>query len=218
MQTIEAIRSRRAVHDYSDEPVRDDTLRELLDATRWAPSGWNLQPWELCVLRDDADRRAVRATTYTDQEHVTDAPVVIVVCGRLDPGAHVARAVSDAREKGYVDGERAADIREKVSEMRERPVVARKIWSIRNCMVAATTLLYAAEALGLATCPFTGFDHEELEDAIDAPDELEAVIGVTVGHAAAGAGHDDERPRKWRRDVEDVATFGTFGNSTEPHS
>ena len=50
MEIIEAIRSRRSVRSFKPMPVSKKVLEEVLDASRWAPSGSNTQPWEFAVL------------------------------------------------------------------------------------------------------------------------------------------------------------------------
>lgn len=46
----EAIRSRRSVRAYLPEAVPESVLRELLTLGRHAPSGSNIQPWQVAVL------------------------------------------------------------------------------------------------------------------------------------------------------------------------
>ena len=75
---LEAIRSRRSIRQYSDEPVNDEDLRTILDAGRWAPSGLNNQPWRFVIVRDPALRNEVAEQTKY-REIVLGAPVVIVV-------------------------------------------------------------------------------------------------------------------------------------------
>src|SRR5664280_1036627 len=54
MDLREAIYSRRAVREYTAEPVDEKTIRELIDAAIQAPSAVNQQPWSFCVVRDQA--------------------------------------------------------------------------------------------------------------------------------------------------------------------
>ncbi len=75
---LDAIRSRRSIRQYSDEPVTDEDLRTILDAGRWAPSGLNNQPWRFVVVRDPELRNEVAEQTRY-REIVRGAPVVIVV-------------------------------------------------------------------------------------------------------------------------------------------
>ena len=45
-----AIRERRSVRQFSEEPVPEQTIRELLDTSRWAPSWANTQSWSVVVV------------------------------------------------------------------------------------------------------------------------------------------------------------------------
>lgn len=44
MDVIEAIRNRTSVRKYQDKEVSEETLMELIEAARLAPSGNNAQP------------------------------------------------------------------------------------------------------------------------------------------------------------------------------
>jgi nitroreductase len=57
---LEFIKGRRTVRVLSSDPVPDETVTKLLEAARWAPTGFNMQPVELVVLRDEGLRRAVK--------------------------------------------------------------------------------------------------------------------------------------------------------------
>jgi nitroreductase len=50
VETWEAIRSRRNVRSFTDQPVADDHLDEILEAGRRAPSAWNWQPWDFVAV------------------------------------------------------------------------------------------------------------------------------------------------------------------------
>ena len=52
MDLIEALRANPAVREFTDEPVSDAELAELLDVARFAPSGGNRQPWHVAVIQD----------------------------------------------------------------------------------------------------------------------------------------------------------------------
>ena len=54
-----ALRANPAVREFTDEPVSDTELAELLDVARFAPSGGNRQPWRVAVVKDPALRRGL---------------------------------------------------------------------------------------------------------------------------------------------------------------
>jgi len=49
----EAIRSRKAVRQFTDQKIPEQTVRDILETAKWAPSGGNLQPWNVHVLSGD---------------------------------------------------------------------------------------------------------------------------------------------------------------------
>lgn len=52
MELSEVIRSRRAVRDFSRQPVSQSTVQELIHAAVLAPSSMNRQPWAFAVSLD----------------------------------------------------------------------------------------------------------------------------------------------------------------------
>jgi len=76
---FEAIKNRRSIRAFTDEPVSDEEAMKLIDAARWAPSAGNIQPWEFVVVRDPEIKRGLSAAAL-DQTFIEEAPVVIVVC------------------------------------------------------------------------------------------------------------------------------------------
>ncbi|MFG1316204.1 nitroreductase [Xanthobacter autotrophicus] len=49
----DAIRSRRSIRAFLPTPVRDETVAAILELAARAPSGTNIQPWQVLVLRGE---------------------------------------------------------------------------------------------------------------------------------------------------------------------
>lgn len=209
MEFDEAVLTRRSVHEYSDEPVDDDTLEAVFEHVRYSPSSYNLQPWEFLVLQDDENRERLQEVAY-GQEQVTDAPVAVAVLGNTDPSAHAEAVAEDQLRKGYLPNEEAkAGLLETIDGMAEHDETETRVWTTRSTALAGMTLLHAARAEGLSTCPMGGFDGEALREAFDIDDQYEPVMLVTMGHAAPNA-QDTNTPRKFRRTVDDIVHHETF--------
>jgi nitroreductase len=54
MNVVEAIRTKRAVRQFQDQPLPDEVVLAILDAGRRAQSSKNTQPWHFMVIRDRA--------------------------------------------------------------------------------------------------------------------------------------------------------------------
>ena len=50
MQTWDAIRARRNVRQYTDQPIAHEDLERICEAGRRAPSAGNWQPWDFVVV------------------------------------------------------------------------------------------------------------------------------------------------------------------------
>jgi len=79
MDVLEAIKNRRSIRDFTNEPVSDEEVMKLIDSARWAPSAGNIQPWEFVVVRDAKIKRGLSVAAL-DQKFIEEASVVIVVC------------------------------------------------------------------------------------------------------------------------------------------
>ncbi len=52
MNAEELLRERRSVRDYQDREVSEELLENIVDIGRLAPSGNNVQPWEMVIVTD----------------------------------------------------------------------------------------------------------------------------------------------------------------------
>ena len=50
MNVSDAVAARRSIRSFLDTPVSDDAIRELLAKSARAPSGGNVQPWQIQVI------------------------------------------------------------------------------------------------------------------------------------------------------------------------
>ena len=58
---MELFRHQRAVRAWSDRPVSDEVVRQVLDAAVHGPSGSNSQLWRFIVIRDQQVKDEVSA-------------------------------------------------------------------------------------------------------------------------------------------------------------
>ncbi|MBN1248818.1 MAG: nitroreductase [Anaerolineae bacterium] len=59
MDTLKAIKTRRSIRKFKDQPVPEDEIRALLEAATLAPSGKNRQPWRFVVVQGDRRQEMV---------------------------------------------------------------------------------------------------------------------------------------------------------------
>jgi nitroreductase len=166
MDLKEAIYTRRAVRNFTDEPVDEKTLRQLVDAAIQAPSAVNQQPWSFCVVRD----RAVLV-------HISREAKAHML--RTSPAAlshHFQEILSDPEFDVFYHAPALIVI----STTTESP------WAVENCSLAAENLMLTASAAGLGTC-WIGFAQTWLgtpegKMALNLPANYVPIAPIIVGH------------------------------------
>lgn len=79
MSFLELVQKRYSVRSYSNQPVEEEKILQLLETARMAPSAVNYQPWYFIVVTEEALKAKI-AEAYP-REWFKQAPVVIVACG-----------------------------------------------------------------------------------------------------------------------------------------
>ena len=65
--------SRRSVRSFEPgEPIPRTTLQKIANAGRWAPSGANSQPWELCVVEEPERVREVASVMASQADRLNE--------------------------------------------------------------------------------------------------------------------------------------------------
>lgn len=57
MDVLEAIKCRRGIRKYKEEPLSEEQVTQILEAGRWTPSRGNNRPWKFIVLKDEQIRK-----------------------------------------------------------------------------------------------------------------------------------------------------------------
>ncbi|MDD2422024.1 MAG: nitroreductase family protein [Heliobacteriaceae bacterium] len=91
---MDLILSRRSIRKYTDEPVADGVVRELLKAAMSAPSAGNQQPWYFVVINQREILDAV-SEFHPHSLMLRQAPVAILVCADLQLETHQGYWVQD---------------------------------------------------------------------------------------------------------------------------
>ena len=60
MDVSQAIQSRYSVRAYRPDPVPEETLREIIEIARLAPSNSNTQPWHIAIVSGEARKQLER--------------------------------------------------------------------------------------------------------------------------------------------------------------
>ncbi len=200
MNTIESIKARRAIKHYDPAHVMSpQEERELLELALLSPTAFNIQQWRFVVVRDKEIRKKIRAAAW-DQAQVTDASLLVVLCGNVkaweqDPARYWRSAPKPVQDflvpsiNQYYAG---------------RPEVQRDE-VMRSCGLAGQTLMLAAKAMGYDSCPMDGFDFEAVGKIINLPPDHLIAFMIAIGKKT-----QDSWPRPGQLAYEEVVLEDKF--------
>ena len=204
MEFNELMRKRRSVNFFDpDKPVDQAVLEKIVEEASMAPSGFNLQPWNLLVVRSPEVKQRLRKIAW-DQPKIEQAPVVLVLLADKDGW----RPEHPVMEKAWQD---QIDLGYTRSEMREWfDGAARRLFgsdegsltfAVRNSCFFGMALMLAAVDAGLHSHPISGFDHEAMVAELGIPHNFVVPMLLAVGHFDQ---NQTLGPAKWRKSFREI--------------
>lgn len=160
MDILELMKARRSVRRFEPRDVEEEVLGKILEAVQWAPSWANTQCWEIIVVRDPSIKESLQATLARGNpaaKAMVEAPVVLVVCGKL-------------QSSGYYKGQ----VTTKFGD-----------WFMFDLGLATQNLCLMAHAMGLGTVIVGLFAHEKVKSLLGVPEGYEVVAMVPLGYPSA---------------------------------
>lgn len=138
----------------ADKAVSQQSILSMLEASRWAPSCFNDQPWRYVVFNKSIEPSAWETALLTlaekNQSWAKNAPVLILVI-----------AADNFGHNGNPNR-----------------------WSQYDTGAATLNLVLQAESLGLVTHQMGGFDSEKILSECGVPEGFTAMSIVAVGYQA----------------------------------
>ena len=200
MNTLDAIKARRAVKHYDPEhQMPEDDVRRLMEHALLAPTAFNIQNWRFILVRDPEVRKRIRENAW-DQAQVTDASLLVVLCIDLkawahDPNRYWQNAPQEVQDflvpaiKQYYDG---------------KPEIERDEGH-RSCGMAGMALMLAAKSMGYDSCPMDGFDYAKVGAIINLPEDHLVSFMIAIGK-----GTKEAWPKPGQLPYEEVVKTDSF--------
>ena len=82
MQTWDAIRARRNVRQYTDQPIAREDLERICEAGRRAPSAGNGQPWNFVVVTDRGQLTELAKVWERGGRHIAGSAATIALVAK----------------------------------------------------------------------------------------------------------------------------------------
>ena len=159
---------------FLDRPVEEETLRQLYEIAKFAPSASNLCPMRIVfATSDEARQRVIEAAAPGNRQKIESAPAVAIIAYDSQFHQHVGRLAPhmDAAAYGAQDPAKLEQV------------------AVENSWLQACVLITAARALGLDCGPMSGFDKTAINDGFFSGSSWRAGFLMNIGYGDANQLH-----------------------------
>lgn len=178
----------RTFNKFTDQPVSDETLRQLYDLAKWGPTSMNSQPARYVFVRSaEAKARLAEALSPGNVAKTNAAPVTVIVAMDNQFYEHLPEQFPAVNAKPMFEGN--AGLAEATAQ--------------RNSALQGAYLIVAARQLGLDCGPMSGFDPAKVNAAFFPDGRHKVNFLINLGYGDASGNH----PRGPRLPFEAVASI-----------
>lgn len=194
---FDALYSTRALRRFTDEPVSDEDLFQVIDAAIRAPAGGNMQVWHFLIVRDAEKRRQIgelywQVWTEYGKQYVEDP-------SRIDALSRQMRLVVRSTD----------DLARNIGKVPVHLFFCGPEEAAGTVYPAVQNALLACRGIGLGSV-VTGFHRmymDSLRTLLDIPDNQTAHALLPIGWPSDNIGPVNRRP------VTKVASLDSWGHS-----
>lgn len=151
---------------WLDEAVSPQTLRQLFEAVRWAPSSNNSAPARFVFAVSEAARQTAMTGLHEgNRAKVMGAPVITVISCDVEHWRHWQRLSPHKNLAAIFEADRERSWEE----------------AYRNALIQCGYFIIAARALGLDAFPLTGFHREIVDQTELVPPGARSILICALG-------------------------------------
>ena len=180
-------------HFDTERTISSAQINELVRLATLAPSAYNFQNWKFIAVTSPAAKVKLKDAAY-GQQKVVDAAVTFIVCGTLNAHQHLEVTLRPSLDQGILSQAVVDTWVGMAKGSHEGNAQLQRDEVFRSASLAAMTLMFAAQGMGLATGPMSGFDPGAVSEAFGlAADEVPVML---IGTGYTAPGNWPQKPRK----------------------
>jgi len=205
MDFKDIINNRRAVNFFDPgKKVPEKALKEMIELAAKAPSSFNLQPWNLIVLKEPEEKMRLQKLAW-NQPKVSEAPVTLIILadrnGWQKGHPTVEHNFNEMVKSGAMSKEQYQWFLDACQNLYGSNKERQQAFAAKNTGFFAMALMLAAKSLGLDTHPMDGFEHDDVRREFNIPDNFWIPLLLAVGYF-----RNDKtlQPPKWRKTYDEI--------------
>lgn len=157
MNTIECIKSRRSVREFTEQKVSHNVLEQIVEAASFSPSWKNTQISRYVAIEDETIKQRITECVNAHNSEIISAAKTLIVVTFIKNRCGYERDGSYSTKRG-------------------------DSWQMFDVGIASQTFCLVAHELGVASVIMGIFDHEEIAKVIELSEDREVGAIIAIGY------------------------------------
>lgn len=192
--------------------ISDEDMNFILEIGRLAPSSFGLEPWKFVVVEDEKVKEEVYKTAPRLRNRLRNADKLVIILAR---NSHHLRYSSNyinyvLKDVKGIPTEYTQDIKDGIKQLQDREtssvydMLSIYHWSWRQTYLALSSMIFAANEIGINGLPVEEYNEKELEKVLVKHGALNSEDYSISVMLALGYGEGEDKEERVRRPMEEV--------------
>ncbi|MGM9973891.1 MAG: oxygen-insensitive NADPH nitroreductase [Clostridiaceae bacterium] len=172
--TIKLLQSHRSIRRYTDKPIEEEMLREIIKSAQCASTSSFIQAYSIISVENKENRKKI-SELGGKQAYIMECPVFLVFCADLSRLKRACDSNGQEFDGGYTESFLVATV---------------------DTALAAQNAMVAAESLGLGGVYIGGIRNnpDKIADILKLPENCYPLVGMCLGYPADNSGKKERLP------------------------
>ena len=213
---MNAIQNRKSVRKYSNEPVENSVVKQILEAGRLAPSWVNVQPWKFIVVKNQ-EVKDLLSEAASGQSQVKNAGAVICCIADLTAWdkKHFGKVLT---QKGLDEAAQDAFLNSKLFNPSRLGEYTALLRSVEQLTYAVAYMTLEAHELGIGTCVVGALSNELTKKDDGYAQKIKDKLGLDNRHILVelltlGYEQEPTQTKKLRKNFDEIVSLEKLGKS-----
>ena len=183
MKLIEALNWRYATKRMTGEKLDEETVNQIIEAARLAPTSAGLQPVHLYVISDQETKAKIQPIAFGQPQIVESSHLIVFTSWATIPDEEIDKVYEYTNAQRGISNDKTADtvanLKQLFSTFSEEEQYHH---TSKQAHIAFGIAIAAAAELGVDATPMEGFDKARIDEFLDLKSKnLRSVVLLSLG-------------------------------------
>ncbi|MEG0188237.1 nitroreductase family protein [Algoriella sp.] len=183
MKLIEALNWRYATKRMTGEKLDEETVNQIIEAARLAPTSAGLQPVHLYVISDQETKAKIQPIAFGQPQIVESSHLIVFTSWATIPDEEIDKVYEYTNAQRGISNDKTADtvanLKQLFSTFSEEEQYHH---TAKQAHIAFGIAIAAAAELGVDATPMEGFDKARIDEFLDLKSKnLRSVVLLSLG-------------------------------------